>query len=66
MQQPSFKLGRKLQEGRVEVKFMALQTWLLTTARECPPSLSPRPLVLPAVPTEREEQIARQINTTTK
>jgi len=45
---------------------MALQTWLLTTARECPPSLSPRPLVLPAVPTEREEQIARQINTTTK
>jgi len=26
---------------------MALQTWLLTTAKECPPSLNPRPLLLP-------------------
>jgi len=47
MQEPSFKLERKLLEEKVKVKFMALESWLLTTAKECPPSLSPHPLLLP-------------------
>jgi len=47
MQQRNFRLGRRLQEVRVDVKCMAQQTWLVTSAKECLPSLNPLYLLPP-------------------